>query len=134
MLLFQKNVILTYNETGSADDYLLNYNRPAGKNNIWLNAELYHNGVNIFRGSSSGISNEDIETNTVTLTWSILRNKYDYDNTQKIAYQDDTNLTIDAETGAVNFSATEYSNPANIIKCTIIYNNVEKKFWINKNK
>lgn len=120
-----KNVILTYNETGSADDYLLNYNRPAGKNNIWLNAELYHNGVNIFRGSSSGISNEDIETNTVTLTWSILRNKYDYDNTQKIVYQDDTNLTIDAETGAVNFSATEYSNPANIIKCTIIYNNVE---------
>lgn len=120
-----KNVILTYNETGSADDYLLNYNRPAGKNNIWLNAELYHNGVNIFRGSSSGISNEDIETNTVTLTWSILRNKYDYDNTQKITYQDDTNLTIDAETGAVNFSATEYSNPANIIKCTIIYNNVE---------
>lgn len=120
-----KNVILTYNETGSADDYLLNYNRPAGKNNIWLNAELYHNGVNIFRGNSSGISNEDIETNAITLTWSILRNKYDYDNKQKITYQDDTNLAIDAETGAVSFSATEYSNPANIIKCTIIYNNVE---------
>lgn len=118
-----KNVILTYDETETGSNYNLNYNRPTGQSNNWLNTELYHNGVNIFRGYQSGVSTEDDGGNQVIVQWSILKNKYDYVNGASI--EDDSNLTIDADTGAITFNVTEYENPANIIKCTLTYNGVE---------
>ena len=104
--------IVTYYE--EEDKYELNYGvRETDK---WFALQFWHNGEQIYQGTSSGVS---IEGQDITLEWSILRNEYSR------TAKDDTNFTINKDSGIMDFDPTHYSHPANIVKCFVKYNNVE---------
>ena len=92
----------------------LNYTpRQSGK---WFKVQLWHNGVNIFENYQSGNSSEN---KLVTVAWSILRNKYNAN------LYDNTDITINATNGTCNYTGyVDNSSPANIIKCTLIYDGI----------
>lgn len=108
--------VVTYNSTTS--EYSLNYNC----NSTWLKAYLWHDGELIYSGTATDVSNETGEDNTVSVSWSVLKNSYDESNV------DNSMLEIDSSTGAVTFtyngSAEWNNNPADIIKCTLVYQGV----------
>lgn len=106
-------VMVTYNEDTSSS----NWNFTPASANKYLAIELYHNGNRIFKGTQSGNSAEGNEP--VEIQWSILKNNYDSRNV------DNSNFTINKDTGVITFNSAELSNPANIVKCSVIYNNVE---------
>lgn len=115
--------MVTYNEDTS--NYSLNYT-PTSQN-LWFKVQLWHDGIKIFENVVSGNSNveQDEEGNfkEVDVSWSILQNKYTNVPTksQSSLIIEDSNLSINAATGAVTFDATEYADPANIVKCTVTY-------------
>ena len=103
---------LTFNEY--TQQYQLNYTPKAA--NKWFKAQLWHDGELIYEGTESGKTSENANAK---LQWMMLQNNYG--NNKK----DDSNFTIDKDTAAMNFNTTEFSNPANIVKCVINYNNVD---------
>ena len=103
--------MITYNEATKQSK--LNYKTNA---NIWFKVQLWHNGENIYEGNATGTSNEG---KVVSIVWSVLVNKYGRN------VKDETNLTINSATGAITFNNTLLGNPANIIKCSIKYDNLE---------
>ena len=115
--------MVTYNE--NTESYSLNYT-PTSQN-LWFKVQLWHDGIKIFENVVSGNSNveQDEEGNfkEVDVSWSILQNKYTNVPTksQSSLITEDSNLSINAATGAVTFDATEYADPANIVKCTVTY-------------
>lgn len=115
--------MVTYNE--DTESYSLNYT-PTSQN-LWFKVQLWHDGIKIFENVVSGNSNveQDEEGNfkEVDVSWSILQNKYTNVPTksQSSLITEDSNLSINAATGAVTFDATEYADPANIVKCTVTY-------------
>lgn len=112
--------MVTYNEDTS--NYSLNYT-PTSQN-LWFKVQLWHDGIKIFENVVSGNSNveQDEEGNfkEVDVSWSILKNKYTKNQSLNIITED-SNLSINAATGVVTFDATEYADPANIVKCTVTY-------------
>ena len=114
--------MVTYNEDTST--YSLNYT-PTSQN-LWFKVQLWHDGIKIFENVTSGTSNieQDDEGNfkSVNVSWSVLKNKYVKNLSSTIT--EDSNLNINAVTGAVTFDATEYDDPANIIRCTVTYDGI----------
>lgn len=106
-----------YEDTGET---AINYNSFEDR---WFKVQLWYEGIKIFEDLSSGFSTEEDDNNQVKIEWSILQNKYDKNNI------DNSNFTIDKDTGAISFSATDFakiedlSDPANIIKCKVTYKN-----------
>lgn len=83
----------------------------------WVKVQLWHNGEKIFENTASGTSTEN---KSVNVTWGILANKYNSSTT------DYSTIGINAATGACSYSGFNISNsPANIIKCTVVYDKVE---------
>ena len=114
---------LVYNKNAavSATNPTLNY--TPGGSGLWLKAELWHDGIRIFDGITTGTSGENKQ---VKVEWEILKNKY------KPNINDVSNLIVDRLTGVFNFNnlsavsdTTLKANPANIIKCTLTYDGIE---------
>lgn len=103
---------LTFNEY--TQQYQLNYTPKAA--NKWFKAQLWHDGELIYEGTESGKTSENANAK---LQWMMLQNNYGKNK------KDDSNFTIDKDTAAITFNSTEFSNPANIVKCVINYNNVD---------
>ena len=102
---------VTYNEYNKT--YSLNYTPVETEK--WFKVKLWHNGVEIFRDYQSGMTDENAEA---TVQWSILKNNYGNN------VEDSSNLSIDANTGAITFNPRFYENAANIVKCAISYKGI----------
>jgi hypothetical protein len=102
---------VTYNEETQL--YNLNYRT---EDNKWFKINFWKNGELIYSGTESGYTSEGQEIN---LQWSILSNNYGKD------IRDDSNFSIDSNDGSITVNPELYEHPANIIKCRILYNNVE---------
>ena len=103
---------IIYNER--LNTYKLNYN--AINLDKWFKVQLWHDGEQVFEGTETGISSENIE---VTVTWSILKNEYSR------SEKDNSNLSIGSKNGVISVDNTKYERPANIVKCSIKYDGVE---------
>lgn len=103
---------VVYNEY--TKQYSLNYTPKNA--DIWLKAQLWHDGELIFEGTQSG---DTIENKEAEVQWSILRN--DYGN----GIKDETNFAIDKDTAAITYNPIDFEHPANIVKVSIKYNDVE---------
>ncbi|MBQ9731047.1 MAG: hypothetical protein IJV94_02820, partial [Bacilli bacterium] len=101
-----------YNEY--TQQYTLNYTPKDA--NAWFKVQLWHDGELIFEGTQTG---DTIENKEAKVQWMMLQNTYSPE------VKDDSNFTIDKDTAAITFDTTEYSNPANIIKAVVKYNNVD---------
>lgn len=92
----------------------INYTpRQTGK---WFEAELWHNGVKIY---PSGTPGQTTEGKSISIEWSILKNKY------TTIQWDETSLSV---TSSGTFSYTGYkgaNSPANIVKVIVTYDNIE---------
>lgn len=86
------------------------------QSNRWVKAQLWHNGEKIFDGTQSGNSEEN---KPVTLTWSILKNKYNS------SVSDNSSFNINAATGIVSGYTFSLDHPANIIQCELVYDKVK---------
>ena len=86
------------------------------QSNRWVKAQLWHNGEKIFDGTQSGSSTEN---KAVTLTWSILKNKYNS------SVSDNSSFNINAATGVISGYAFSLDHPANIIQCELVYDKVK---------
>ena len=86
------------------------------QSNRWVKAQLWHNGEKIFDGTQGGNS---IENKAVTLTWSILKNKYNN------SVSDNSSFSINAATGVISGYAFSLDHPANIIQCELVYDKVK---------
>lgn len=86
------------------------------QSNRWVKAQLWHNGEKIFDGTQSGNSTEN---KPVTLTWSILKNKYNS------SVSDNSSFSINAATGVISGYAFSLDHPANIIQCELVYDKVK---------
>lgn len=89
---------------------------PQNKNK-WFKVQLWHSGNKIFEGTTTGITTEN--KNAIVL-WSNLLNKY------SITISDNTDINItDAQNGIFEYGGyTTDSVPANIIKCSVIYDGI----------
>ena len=101
-----------YNEY--TQQYTLNYT-PKDVD-TWFKVQLWHDGELIFEGTQTG---NTIENKEAKVQWMMLQNVYSKE------VKDDSNFTINKDTAAITFDTTEYSNPANIIKAVVRYNNVD---------
>ena len=86
----------------------------------WFKVQLLRNGEKIYEGITNGISEEGSE---IKVTWSMLQNKY----TSSIS--DPSSITV-TETGSFTYNGylgknTNGGDPANIVKCQVIYKNLE---------
>lgn len=93
-----------------------NINYTPRQSGRWFNVQLWHNGNKIFEGSTSGNTSEN---KNATVQWSILKNKYTTN------LYDATSLSV---TNAGVFTYLNYegaNSPANIVKATITYDNVQ---------
>lgn len=110
---------IKYNTTNGT--YNLNYT-PVNADN-WFKVQLWHDGVKIYEGNASGLSNVEMDEagnyKPVTVEWSMLKNKY------ASLITEDSNFTIDKDTGGITLNTTQYTDPANIVKCTVTYNGIE---------
>ena len=86
------------------------------QSNRWVKAQLWHNGEKIFDGTQSGNSEEN---KPVTLTWSILKNKYNS------SVSDNSSFSINAATGVISGYTFSLDHPANIIQCELVYDKVK---------
>ena len=102
-------VVTIYNNS-----YDLNYT-PA-QTGCWFKVQLWHDGELIYEGTTDGNSTEN---KAVDLSWSVLQNSY------SSSIKDDSNITINKETGVVTFNTTEYIAAANIVQCKVLYDGVE---------
>lgn len=114
-------VIYNKNAAISATNPRLNFT-PAS-DNLWFKAELWHDGIKIFDGVITGQSGESKQ---VKVEWEILKNKY----TSNVI--DVSNFIVNKTTGAFEFNnlsaisdTTLKANPANIVKCTLTYDDIE---------
>jgi hypothetical protein len=107
---------VTYDENSveGSDNPTLNFTPRSS--DIWFKAELWHDGVQIFDGTTSGNSTEDKK---VKINWEMLANTY----TRNLC--DYSNFEVDASTGKITFDSTEIDYPANILKCTLTYDDVD---------
>lgn len=101
-------------------DGILNYTpSPAGK---WFKVQLWKNGSKIFEGVESGLSSEKAR---VMVQWSILKNKY------SARWLDPSSISYTQNNFSYQgyFEEDEYgrNSPANIVKCTVTYDN--KKYY-----
>lgn len=92
------------------------FSRPEGQSNNWVRAQLWHNGEKIFDSTQGGVSEEN---KPVTLTWSILKNKYNS------SVSDNSSFSINAATGVISGYAFSLDHPANIIQCELVYDKVK---------
>ena len=86
----------------------------------WFKVQLLRNGEKIYEGITNGISEEGSE---IKVTWSMLQNKY----TSSIS--DPSSITV-TETGSFTYNGylgknTNGGDPANIVKCQVIYKDLE---------
>lgn len=86
----------------------------------WFKVQLLRNGEKIYEGITDGISEEGSE---IKVTWSMLQNKY----TSSIS--DPSSITV-TETGSFTYNGflgknTNGGDPANIVKCQVIYKDLE---------
>lgn len=107
-----------YNEY--TKQYQLNYTPKSA--NQWFKVQLWHDGELIYTGTESGKTLEDKQAK---VQWSMLQNTYGKDKQTGELIQDASNFVINKDTAEITFNATEFSNPANIVKCVINYNNVD---------
>ena len=102
------------------DNGVLNYTAAAaGK---WFKVQLWKSGNKIFEGTDSGLSTEKAR---IMVQWSVLKNKYNarWSDASSISYR---NNQFSYE-GYFEPDKDGRDSPANIIKCTITYN--EKKYY-----
>ena len=93
-----------------------NINYTPRQQNRWFNVQLWHSGVKIFEGSTTGNTSENKSAN---VAWSILRNKY------TTSLYDETSLSV-TNNGAFTYNGYKGANsPANIVKVTVTYDNIE---------
>ena len=102
---------VTYNEYNKT--YSLNYTPIETEK--WFKVQLWHDGEEIFTGLETGMTDENAEA---TVQWSILKNNYGNN------VEDSSNLSIDANTGAITFNPDVHDDAANIVKCTITYKGI----------
>ena len=95
---------------------LPNFDMDPGQTNKWVRAQLWHNGEKIFDSTQSGVSEEN---KPVTLTWSILKNKYSN------SISDNSSFNINKTTGEISGYAFSLDHPANIIQCELLYDKVK---------
>ena len=107
-----KYPVVTYNEY--TQQYKLNYTPKSSDK--WFKVQLWHDGELIFEGTQTG---DTIENKEAKVRWIMLQNKYG------ATVQDESNFTIDETTSAITFNITEFEHPANIVKATVKYNNVD---------
>lgn len=111
-------------ENGNLSDYPMilngvpNYLIPS--TGQWFKVQLLRNGEKIYEGITDGISEEGSE---IKVTWSMLQNKY----TSSVS--DPSSITV-TETGSFTYNGylgknTNGGDPANIVKCQVIYKNLE---------
>ena len=86
----------------------------------WFKVQLLRNGEKIYEGITDDISEEGSE---IKVTWSMLKNKY----TSSIS--DPSSITV-TETGIFTYNGylgknTNGGDPANIVKCQVIYKDLE---------
>ena len=104
----------------SSSNPTLNY-EPANAN-VWFKAQLFKDGEEIFNGPVTANSSEG---RSVNVRWEMLTNKYDRTHT------DASNFNVNATTGVFSYNDLSSSediiknNPANIVKCTLTYDDVE---------
>ena len=104
----------------SSSNPTLNY-EPANTN-VWFKAQLFKDGEEIFNGPVTANSSEG---RTVNVRWEMLTNKYDKTHT------DASSFNVNATTGVFSYNDLSSSediiknNPANIVKCTLTYDDVE---------
>jgi hypothetical protein len=92
-------------------------NFTPAKSKVYFKVELWHNENKVFDNATSGTSTEG---NSVTVTWSILQNKY-----SSSAY-DPTSFSINATTGVITWNGYKSGHPANIIKATVVHKDGDK--------
>ena len=93
-----------------------NINYTPRQSGRWFNVQLWHSGVKIFEGNTSGNTSEN---KNINIEWSILRNKY------TTTLYDTTSLNVTSG-GVFSYSSYQGANsPANIIKVTATYDNIE---------
>ena len=102
---------VTYNEYNKT--YSLNYTPTEAEK--WFKVQLWRDGERIYEGIESG---ETTEKEDITVQWSILKNNYEDD------IEDNSNLSIDTDTGAIIFNPDVYEDAANIVKCVITYRGI----------
>lgn len=95
---------------------LPDFDMDPGQTNKWVRAQLWHNGEKIFDSTQSGVSEEN---KPVTLTWSILKNKYSN------SISDNSSFNINKTTGEISGYAFSLDHPANIIQCELLYDKVK---------
>jgi hypothetical protein len=75
--------------------------------------EVWDNGERVYKSRSSGSTDEG---KAVTVSWSILKNKY------SSSYSDESSLVLrDSKLGTFGLNTTLPEAPANLIKCTVVY-------------
>lgn len=85
--------------------------------NKWFKVQLWHNGQLIFNNTETSNSTEGKQ---VSISWGMLANKY----TSQI--KDESDIIIDTATGECQYLGYRNSvAPANIVKCSIVYDNIE---------
>ena len=102
-------IVTVYN-----NNYSLNYT-PA-QTNCWFKVQLWHDGELIYEGATSGTSTED---KSIDLTWSVLQNSY------STTIKDNSNISINKNSGVITFNTTQYEAAANIVQCKVQYDGVE---------
>ena len=97
---------------------VLNYT-PA-QTGKWFKAQVWRSGKLLFEGADSGNS---IDNKTVSIRWSVKKNKYN----AQISDPSTINVTtnIFSTTGYYQEDGSGANCPANIIQCRIIYNQIE---------
>ena len=102
-------VVTVYNNA-----YSLNYT-PA-QSNRWFKTQLWHDGELIYEGTEDGNSTEN---KNVDITWSVLQNSYSH------TIKDNSNFTINANTGVINFNTSESKYGSAVIQCKTVYDGIE---------
>ena len=93
-----------------------NINYTPKQVNRWFNVQLWHSGTKIFEGNSTGNTSEG---KSAQVEWSILRNKY------TTTLYDTSSLSV-ASGGVFSYNGYQGANsPANIVKVTITYDDIE---------
>jgi len=102
---------VTYNEYNKT--YSLNYTPVETEK--WFKVQLWHDGEEIFTGLETGMTDENAEA---IVQWSVLKNNYGNN------VEDNSNLSIDTNTGVITFNPDVHDDAANIVKCTITYKGI----------
>ncbi len=111
-------IVPNTNDTNFGYPMILNgsINYTPKQANRWFNVQLWHSGTKIFEGSSTGNTSEG---KSAQVEWSILKNKY------TATLYDTSSLSVTSG-GVFSYSSYQGANsPANIVKVTITYDDIE---------